>query len=199
MGFPLFILSLLSISIGFLTRDIFIGFGTNFWGNAIFVLPQNYVLSDIEFIDLFHKLLPLMISLLGAFSAYFVYAFGLSSFYDLKKTVSFKLFYNFLNRKWYFDRIYNQFIGQNALHLSYHYTYKDIDRGIIEILGPSGIVKGVQSTFNSLNSLQSGFIYHYLFIFLVAVIFFAFISVAFSNFWLSLNIMFFLILTMILI
>ena len=64
MTFPLFILSILSISVGFLTRDLFIGFGTDFWGSAIFVLPQNYVLSDVEFVDLFHKLLPLIISLI---------------------------------------------------------------------------------------------------------------------------------------
>ena len=80
MTFPLFILSILSISVGFLTRDLFIGFGTDFWGFSIFVLPQNYVLSDIEFVDLFHKLLPLMISLAGAFLAYFLYSFGLEFF-----------------------------------------------------------------------------------------------------------------------
>ena len=84
MTFPLFILSILSISVGFLTRDLFIGFGTDFWGFSIFVLPQNYVLSDIEFVDLFHKLLPLMISLAGAFLAYFLYSFGLEFFYSIK-------------------------------------------------------------------------------------------------------------------
>jgi len=199
MGFPLFILSLLSISVGFLTRDLFIGFGTNFWGASIFVLPQNYVLSDIEFIDLFHKLLPLMISILGASSAYFLYSFGLNSFYNIKKTSTFKFVYNFLNRKWYFDRIYNQLIGQNALNISYHYSYKDIDRGIIEILGPSGIVKSVQSTYNSLSLLQSGFVYHYLFLFLISVLFLVFLSISFSNLWLSLNMMFFLFLSLILI
>jgi proton-translocating NADH-quinone oxidoreductase chain L len=89
MGFPLFILSLLSISIGFLTRDLFIGFGTNFWNSAIFVLPENYALSDIEFISLFHKLLPLIISISGASFAYFLYSFGLNGFYNIKKIKKF--------------------------------------------------------------------------------------------------------------
>jgi len=44
---PLFILSLCSIFVGFLTKDLFIGFGTNFWNNAIFVRPDNYFLLDI--------------------------------------------------------------------------------------------------------------------------------------------------------
>jgi proton-translocating NADH-quinone oxidoreductase chain L len=92
MGFPLFILSLLSISIGFLTRDLFIGFGTNFWNSAIFVLPENYALSDIEFISLFHKLLPLIIRISGASIAYFLYSFGLNGFYNIKKSRNFKLF-----------------------------------------------------------------------------------------------------------
>ena len=50
---PLFILSLCSIFVGFLTKDLFIGFGTNFWNNAIFVRPDNYFLLDIEFISFF--------------------------------------------------------------------------------------------------------------------------------------------------
>ena len=143
MTFPLFLLSIFSITIGFLTRDLFIGFGTDFWGAAIFVLPQNYVLSDIEFIDLFHKLLPLIVTLSGAFYAYFLYSINLEHFYEVKKTKTFKVFYNFLNRKWYFDRVYNQLIGQQSLNISYNFSYKSLDRGIIEKLGPSGIVNTI--------------------------------------------------------
>ena len=46
--------------------------------------------------------------------------------------------YTFLNRKWFFDKIYNEFISQIILNLSYHTTYKAIDRGIIESVGPYG-------------------------------------------------------------
>jgi NADH-ubiquinone oxidoreductase chain 5 len=182
MTVPLFILSILSISVGFLTRDLFIGFGTDFWGFSIFVLPQNYVLSDIEFVDLFHKLLPLMISLAGAFLAYFLYSFGLDFFYQIKKTSSFKVIYNFLNRKWYFDRVYNEFIGQNALNISYRFAYKDVDRGLIEKVGPSGIVHAVRYTFNKINALQSGQIYHYLFLLFFFTVLLVFISICFSIF-----------------
>ena len=196
MTLPLFILSIFSISIGFLTRDLFIGFGTNFWGAAIFVAPQNYVLSDIEFIDLFHKLLPLIVSLSGAFGAYFLYSFGLDFFLNIKRSRSFKVIYNFLNKKWYFDRLYNQFIGQSALNISYHFSYKDVDRGIIEKLGPSGIVQGVKHSFDRINGLQSGQVYHYLFLFLISAVFLIFISICFSNFYMSLNMILFLIFMM---
>jgi NADH-ubiquinone oxidoreductase chain 5 len=199
MTLPLFILSILSISVGFLTRDLFIGFGTDFWGSAIFVLPQNYVLSDIEFVDLFHKLLPLIISLTGASLAYFIYAFGLDYFYSIKKTSSFKVIYNFLNRKWYFDRVYNEFIGQNALNISYHFAYKDVDRGIIEKVGPSGIVQSIRYIVNRINGLQSGQIYHYLFLLLFSTVVFVFVSICFSNILVSLNVILFLLFVMLLV
>jgi len=192
MGLPLFILSLLSISVGFLTKDIFIGFGTHFWGASIFMLPQNYILSDIEFIDLFNKLLPLIISIFGASLAYFLYSFNLISFYELKKTNRFKVLYNFLNRKWYFDRLYSQFIGQTALSVSYNYTYKDVDRGFIEILGPSGIINNVRNISNFTKELQTGYVYHYLFLFLLAIVCFVLMCLFFSNILFSLNIFLFL-------
>ncbi len=192
MTFPLFLLSIFSITIGFLTRDLFIGFGTDFWGAAIFVLPQNYVLSDIEFIDLFHKLLPLIVTLSGSFYAYFLYSINLEHFYEVKKTKIFKVFYNFLNRKWYFDRVYNQLIGQQSLNISYNFSYKSLDRGIIEKLGPSGIISSIRYTINHLNNLQSGQIYHYLFLFLIFSVIFLFITICFNNIFLSLNIVVFL-------
>jgi hypothetical protein len=49
-------------------------------------------------------------------------------------------------KKWYFDKIYNQHIGLNALNVSYYFTYKDIDRGLIEFFGPFNIVKTLQLT-----------------------------------------------------
>ena len=171
MGFPLFILSMVTIVLGFLTRDIFIGFGTSFWGQSIFVLPQNYVLSDIEFIPLYYKLLPLNVSILGTFSSYFLYSFDLSTFYSLKKTRTFQIFYNFLSKKWYFDRIYNQVLIQNTLHVGYHYTYKEIDRGLIEKVGPSGIIECTRYVSKLFSLLQTGLLFHYLFLCFIAFFF----------------------------
>ena len=113
----------------------------------------------------------------------------------LSKIISVKLllqFYNFLNRKWYFDRVYNQLIGQQSLNISYNFSYKSLDRGIIEKLGPSGIISSIRYTINHLNNLQSGQIYHYLFLFLIFSVIFLFITICFNNMFLSLNIVVFL-------
>ena len=80
-------------------KDLFIGFGTSFWNYSIFILPENYILSDIEFIDLFYKLLPLIVTLLSMFLVYFLYVFNLKAFFALKSNVLFKKMYSFLNKK----------------------------------------------------------------------------------------------------
>jgi len=181
MTLPLFLLSILSISVGFLTKEMFIGFGTNFWNGAIFILPENYVMSDIEFINLFNKQLPLIFTICGASSAYFIYSFGLDSYINVKKTKGYKVIYNFLSRKWYFDRVYNQLVSQNVLHSSYFFSYKDVDRGLIEIVGPSGIIDLVKKIHTYIKDYQSGSIFHYLFIFLISIVSIVFVYVIFSN------------------
>ena len=169
MSFPLLLLSILSVFIGFLMKDLFIGFGTNFWGTSIFILPQNYVLSDIEFINIFFKQMPLIFTLLGIFMALYIYIYNMSDYLLLKKSKSFKFFYTFFNKKWYFDKFYNQFISQNLLYSSYHFSYKDIDRGILEGgFGPYGLVLFLEKIAKFLRFYQSGNIFHYLFLFFIS-------------------------------
>ena len=50
---------------------------------------------------------------------------------------------------------------------SYHTTYKAIDRGIIEILGPYGISNTVSEQSRKIGSAQTGYLYHYAFVMLV--------------------------------
>ena len=69
--------------------------------------------------------------------------------------------YNFLNRKWFFDKVYNEFVSQTALSFGYFTSYKTIDRGIIEMLGPWGLSKTVLSQTSILSRLQTGLVYDY--------------------------------------
>jgi NADH-ubiquinone oxidoreductase chain 5 len=163
LSFPLGVLIIFSVVIGYLSKELFIGFGTNFWNGSIFILPQNYLLVDVEFISLFFKLLPLLLTLLGLFSAYFLYSFKLSQYFLLKKTSFFKIFYTFFNKKWYIDRVYNQYITQNLLKFGLVVSYQYLDRGILELFGPSGTINFIKSTY-VFKSLQSGDILDYLYL-----------------------------------
>lgn len=176
MTFPLFILAILSIFIGFLTKDLFIGFGTDFWGNALFISPFRYFLSDIEFVNIKYKILPLLVTITAAISSYFLYKFKVQEYFQLKKSKSFKIFYHFFNKKWYFDRIYNEIVSQKTLDSSYNYFYKTIDRGLIEKIGPFGLVNNILNFVNFIKRFQTGFIFHYLLYFFIFVAFFIALS-----------------------
>jgi hypothetical protein len=63
------------------------------------MLSQNYTLRDIEFINLWFKLKPLIYTLGGTYAAYFIYSYALLDVYKIKQTAFFQVFYNFLSRK----------------------------------------------------------------------------------------------------
>jgi proton-translocating NADH-quinone oxidoreductase chain L len=167
MGLPLVILSIITVILGFMSRDLFVGFGTDFWGTSIFILPSHYCLLDVEFIPLNYKLLPLQASISGIVFAYLLHSIHLRSFYLLKRTQGFKIFYTFISKKWYFDRLYNGIFVQNVLFFCYHFTYKDVDRGLIEKVGPSGLTELASEISDLIVFLQTGLIFHYLYMFFV--------------------------------
>lgn len=64
MLIPLFFLCFGSIFAGFILKDAFIGLGTPFFENSIFVLLCPTVL-EAEFLNTFLKSLPLILTILG--------------------------------------------------------------------------------------------------------------------------------------
>jgi NADH-ubiquinone oxidoreductase chain 5 len=160
--FPLAVLGFPAIFIGYLTKDMIIGFGTVFWGNAIYTAPENSNIIESEFIPIFYKLMPLVFSLSGATASYVLYSAFQYDLFRLKLTRIGNLGYHFLNKKWWFDKFYNEYIAQTALSFGYHGSYKTVDRGIIEILGPHGISNAIFKTAFILNKFHTGFIYHYI-------------------------------------
>lgn len=177
MTMPLFLLSILSIFVGYLTKDLFIGFGTDFWNSSIFIHPANYSLTDIEFINVGFKVLPLILTIVGVIYAFFLYLFGIESYFLQKKESVFKSYYTFFNKKWYFDRIYNQLINQSFLSASYNFFYKNVDRGIIEFIGPTGIVTDINLFVYKIKPIQSGYILNYLLYFFIAIFILIFIPI----------------------
>src|SRR3954452_25170091 len=80
IAFPLVILAISSIFFGFISKDLFVGVGSGFWSNSIFIHPDNVSLIEAEFaVPFFYKLLPLFSSLLGAGIVFVVYHFFYAS------------------------------------------------------------------------------------------------------------------------
>jgi hypothetical protein len=59
-------------------------------------------------------------------------------------------------------------IAKPSLMFGHDVSYKIIDRGLIEYIGPQGIVAGLKSLARSASNLQSGFIYNYAFVIFLA-------------------------------
>ena len=171
MGYPLFGLIFGSIFFGFLTKDMFIGVGTDFWGNAIFTLPANLIIFEAEFLPHTIKAIPVIFSLSGTLLAFILYyQLKIKNIYGFKITSFGLQFYNFFNRKWFIDKLYNKTINQFTLKIGYNGTYKLVDRGFIEFFGPFGLASLLYNKhFNALK-LQTGLIYHYTFVMLISVV-----------------------------
>nr|YP_010127838.1 NADH dehydrogenase subunit 5 [Lessonia flavicans]QPP20365.1 NADH dehydrogenase subunit 5 [Lessonia flavicans] len=164
MGVVLGILALPSMFIGYLSRDLFIGLGTDFWGNALFCIPTNLSIIDAEFMSTDIKIFPLCCSIIGGGTSFILYKGYNYNLFLCKTSFLGRKFYLFLNRKWLFDKVYNEVITQQLLDFGYHFTYKSIDRGLIESLGPFGISNVLVDQVNKSRSWHSGYLYHYLII-----------------------------------
>jgi NADH-ubiquinone oxidoreductase chain 5 len=162
----LFFLSIPSVLIGFYAKDMLIGFGSDFWGNAIFTSTESMNRVDAEFITHIYKILPVFLSLLGAISSFLLYLFSSKLLIQLKMSISGKKVYNFFNKKWFFDKIYNEYISQAFFTMSYTVTYKIVDRGIIEVFGPMGLSSIITKKASDISKLQTGYLYHYTFLML---------------------------------
>lgn len=165
------ILAIPSIFSGYFLKDMLIGFGTDFWGNAIYILPENMNKVDAEFINIYYKLLPLFLSLGGTFSAFILYTFASKYIYNLKISKLGIQVYKFLNKKWLFDKVYVEQIGQTIFKFGYAISYKVLDKGIFEMFGPTGLSNVILKVSKSFKGLQSGYLYHYTLVMLIGSIF----------------------------
>ena len=152
-------LSLPSILIGFYSKDLLVGIGSSFFFNSVFN-NFNFFIFEAELIPLFYKILPVFFGTIGLCFAFFVYYFWSYFLFKIKLLNICLRIYNFLNRKWYFDKIYNNFLGQFFFKFGYSSSYKFLDRGIFEIIGPTGVAFVTFNCSLILRKLQSNLLYH---------------------------------------
>jgi NADH-ubiquinone oxidoreductase chain 5 len=97
MSLPLFILSIGSIFIGFLFKDMFIGMGSTFFGNSIFVLNVNLI--EAEFLDPIIKFTPVIFSISAALLSIYIYHVSSAGILAFKTTKLGMRLYTFFNSK----------------------------------------------------------------------------------------------------
>ena len=176
MSTPLVILGLFSIFFGYITKDLFIGLGSDFFSdNALFIHPHHELMLDTEFaVNTFYKLLPLFFTIILT-----ICSIGLTEFYP-RLLVSFKLsrfgynIFSFFNQRFLVEMYYNRYISGTVLNLGAQ-TTKVLDKGAVELFGPFGLEQQFTNLSKKIDSLSTGVVTNYALYILIGLI--AYISV----------------------
>ena len=152
--FSLIFLSILAIFFGYLTNDIFIGIGSDFLSNRIFIKPNNINIIDAENISIICKIFPLIITFFITIIAIYIYNIKPIILYNITNNNIIIIRFKFFNGKYYFDILFN-FIYYSRLNFGYNLS-KILDRGIIELIGPNGLTIRINNTSNEISKLDTG-------------------------------------------
>jgi proton-translocating NADH-quinone oxidoreductase chain L len=169
MIIPLVILTFASIFVGYIMKDLFLGLGVDTWNGSLFQLPSNCYYVEAEFLPFYIKLIPFIFTMFGVFIAIIGYGIYDKNFITLNFYKKVYYLYSFLVKKWYFDIIYNEIVVKNVAKFGYFISFKLIDRSLLEILGPLGLIRLFKVLTKKISSFQSGLIYHYIFCIIVGL------------------------------
>jgi proton-translocating NADH-quinone oxidoreductase chain L len=166
--FVLTVLVFFSIFIGYIFKDLYVGIGTDMWVNSLFFFYNTFNIFKFEFLFFFIKLLPLIITIIAIIVFYIFYDYYNYKFIvNLYKNNLYQKFFYFFIKKWYIDLLYNWYIVNYFFKFSYQITFKLIDRGYLEYIGPLNIVRILNKLTYNINLIYTGFIYQNIFIIII--------------------------------
>ena len=166
---PMTVLSILAIFFGYIGRDLFVGMGTDFAANSLFIHPSHISLIEAEVMPTLFKLLPSIITCSSAFLAFYLYHYG-AGFLNaaIQSTLGYNM-YKFFNGKYYIEVLYNTYLIPASLGLGYVVS-KQLDRGLIEQLFGYGLSTNLRNTSSTMSKLDDGFIPSYTIYFALSTI-----------------------------
>lgn len=181
MTIPLLIISIGAVTIGYLTHELFLSYGSTFYYNSIFIHPNSTSsLLDGPFSGSKLALIPLLFLLLMSILL-FITPFNHNNsvsqtFINLDKfniTLQNNIpeahkFTNTLTTMNHFN-IFNHWIMHRTLILS-NYLYRYLDKGILELFGPLGCQRFLHYLGFTIELLSTGFIPHYALIMVTSAI-----------------------------
>ena len=189
MSTPLVILGIFSIFFGYVTKDLFIGLGSDFFSdNALFIHPSHEIMLDTEFgVPTLFKLLPLLFTIVLSILSIVLSEF-LSSvlIYFKLSRVGYNVF-SFFNQRFLIELFYNKYITGLVLKLGGQ-TTKVLDKGSIEYLGPYGLEKGLSRISYTIGYLNTGVVTSYALYITTGLIIYTFFSIYLNSFIIILGI-----------
>jgi NADH-quinone oxidoreductase subunit L len=166
---PLFILAAGALLSGALAYDYFVGeHYALFWETAI--LPQHQaVIEHAHHVPTWVKLAPVVAGLLGLAFGWFAYV--REPDFLARMAVKFVPLNKIIENKFYFDKVYGVVFAAGAPLLG-KLLWRHGDMGTIDRFGPDGGAAASSFIGARFAKFQSGFLYHYAFVMLVALVLF---------------------------
>jgi NADH-quinone oxidoreductase subunit L len=163
MLIPLFVLAAGAVLAGAVFYPYFIGPNVEaFWGGVI----ANAHKEEHHFPD-WVIWVPVAVTAAGFLLALPFYFFSQTAGAKVAKATG--PLHAFLYNKWFFDEIYNAVFVRGARAIG-DLFWKSGDQKVIDGLGPNGFAWAAQALARQARKIQTGFVYHYSFIMLIAAV-----------------------------
>jgi NADH-quinone oxidoreductase subunit L len=165
---PLFVLAAGALFAGYVFYPYFVGHEhIEFWGASIFIREGHDVLEAAHHVPEWVPLSPLVVAISGIVLAYICYLWATG----IPATVAriFKPIHLLFFNKWYVDELYDAMFVKPAWALGRGF-FQIGDQAIINGMGPDGLAKISRQGARALSIMQSGYVYHYAFTMIVAIV-----------------------------
>lgn len=160
MAVSLMLLCLPSIFSGYLFSDLFVGEGSKFFSQS---LPEPNNLRSTEAVcemPTWLRLIPTIFSFIGAYLGLRISVYIKNPF--VKRVIYSKT----INCAFNFDALYNRHVAIPILRFALIFCYRLIDRYVLEIFGPTGIIFMMKKLIPFFAKFQGGFTVNHFFLIL---------------------------------
>ncbi|SOB87809.1 NADH dehydrogenase subunit L [Sphingomonas guangdongensis] len=165
MRLPLIVLSIGAVVAGFVFFPFFIEPESNrFWQGSIAF--NEHLMHAMHEVPLLVKLSATIVMLTGLLIAWASYI--RSPGFPAKFADTFRVLYDFLLNKWYFDELYNAVFVRPAFAVG-RFFWKRGDEGTIDRFGPNGSAALVGLGSRVAGRVQTGYLYTYAFVMLLGL------------------------------
>ncbi len=138
-----------------------------FWQDSLFVLPANDSVEAAHGVPFWVKKLPTLVGAIGILLAYIFYIRvpGLPA----RVVAAFKYLHLLFFRKWFFDEMYDKVIVKPCFKIGRIFWING-DQNTVDRFGPDGVAKLSRSIAGLLSKFQSGYVFQYALVMMVALI-----------------------------
>ncbi len=166
MLIPLVVLTLGAIFAGWIWAPYFIEaeHGAAFWAGSL--MFDEHLMHAMHQVPLWVKLSATVVMVTGFLIA--LWAYILDTSVPARFTAQFRVLYDFLLHKWYFDELYHYMFVVPAFWLG-RFFWKKGDQGTIDRFGPNGVAALVVRTGTIARAAQSGYLYTYALVMLLGL------------------------------